>query len=117
MATSAKHREKEICCKLDRSVSWCREFAEVLAIGPSVPSVSRSFMATIPLLLSGGAIAGILLCIVCAALIFVLLRNRVRCPHDNSSMALVRPKDGKLMVFRCPKCQHEVKTKISIGKR
>ncbi|HMS17928.1 MAG TPA: hypothetical protein PKA37_13885 [Planctomycetota bacterium] len=74
-------------------------------------------MDLLPLLISGNVVAGILFCLACAGLLFVLVRNRERCPKDNASMELVRPKEGKHMVFRCPKCHHEKKTHITTGRR
>ncbi len=49
--------------------------------------------------------------------IVLLLRNRVRCPKDNHAMQLVVPKQGKHKVFRCPKCGHQRRTRVLVGKR
>lgn len=74
-------------------------------------------MSKMPLLIDTGLAAGIAFILTCAILLFLLLRNRVRCPKDGTSMDLVRPDQGKHMVFRCKKCGHTRRTRISVGRR
>jgi len=46
-----------------------------------------------------------------------LLRPRERCPKDRHALELVAPPKGKHMVFRCPKCGYQKKSRAVVGKR
>jgi len=49
--------------------------------------------------------------------ILFLLRTGVRCPKDHRAMKLIVPKHGKHKVFKCPKCGHQRRTRVPVGKR
>ena len=46
-----------------------------------------------------------------------LLRPRQRCPKDRHALELVAPAKGKHMVFRCPKCGYQRKSRAPVGRR
>jgi predicted RNA-binding Zn-ribbon protein involved in translation (DUF1610 family) len=71
---------------------------------------------TLSLLISTGPIVAFVLFVFCIGCVLLLLRNKVRCPTDGSSMKLTGGK-GTHLVFRCPKCGHEQKTHIRKGRR
>jgi len=74
-------------------------------------------MIQAPPLLSAPNIIALSVVVAVLVGIGLLLRNRVRCPKDHHAMNLVTPGKGRHMVFRCPKCGFERKSRARVGRR
>jgi hypothetical protein len=74
-------------------------------------------MAPTFLALTTPMIVGIILVAFTIGLLIFLMRNRERCPKDGQSMRLTTTRSSHHMVFKCPRCGHQKKTQIPVGRR